>query len=289
MKPARFEYERPASVEEAIAALGRADQDAKVLAGGQSLIPMMNLRIVKTERLIDIGRIESLRSIQEVSGELRIGSMVTHNTILSSPAVAKVCPLLIEAYHHVAHHSVRNRGTFGGSLCHNDPGAEMPLIVSILGATLVARSTKGERLIAADDFFRGSFATALQPNELLLEIRIPLPPAGHGYAFLEVSQRKGDFALVACAAMLTIEGDTCRNVRAGYRSIGSDSARFQSIEALLEGRRPTPELFAQVAATASEAVNPTADVHADIAFRRDLVRTLTRRVLTTAAERASRR
>ena len=289
MKPARFEYERPASVEEAIAALGRVDQDAKVLAGGQSLIPMMNLRMVKAERLIDIGRIKSLGSIKEVCGELRIGSMVTHNTILSSPVVAKVCPLLVEAYHEVAHHSVRNRGTLGGSLCHNDPGAEMPLIVSILGATLVARSTNGERLIAADDFFQGSFATALEPNELLVEIRIPVPPAGHGYAFLEVNQRKGDFALVACAAMLTIESGACRNARIGYRSIGSNTARFPSIEALLEGHRPTPELFAQVAATASETANPTADVHADIAFRRDLIRTLTQRVLATAAERASRR
>jgi CO/xanthine dehydrogenase FAD-binding subunit len=289
MKPARFEYERPASVEEAVAALGRADQNARVLAGGQSLIPMMNLRMVKAERLIDIGRIESLGSIKEVGGELRIGSMVTHNTILSSSAVAGACPLLTEAYHQVAHHSVRNRGTLGGSLCHNDPGAEMPLIMSILRAILVARSTKGERLIAADDFFRGSFATALQPTELLVEIRIPRPPSGHGYAFLEVNQRKGDFALVACAAMLTIEGNTCRNVRVGYRSVGSDTARFPSIEALLEGFRPTPELFAQVAVTASETVNPTADIHADIAFRRDLVGTLTQRVLAIAAERAARR
>ena len=289
MKPSQFEYERPASVEEAIAALGRVDQEAKVLAGGQSLIPMMNLRMVKTERLIDIGRIESLRGLEEVGGELRIGSMVTHNAILSSPVVARVCPLLIEAYHEVAHHSIRNRGTLGGSLCHNDPGAEMPLIVSILDATLVVRSTNGERLIAADDFFQGGFATVLEPNELLVEIRIPFPQEGHGYAFLEVNQRKGDFGLVACAAMLTIEGDVCRNVRVGYRSIGSDTARFPSIEALLEGQQPTPEIFAKVAATASETANPTADLHADIAFRRDLIRTLTRRVLTTAAERASRR
>jgi carbon-monoxide dehydrogenase medium subunit len=289
MKPAPFEYERPGSIEEAIAALGRADQDAKVLAGGQSLIPMMNLRVVRTDRLIDIGRIESLRRIEKIGGELRIGSMATHNSILSSPVIAQFCPLFIEAYHEVAHHSVRNRGTLGGSLCHNDPGAEMPLIVSILGATLVARSTKGERLIAADDFFQGNFATALGPDELLTEIRVPIPAAGQGHAFLEVNQRKGDFALVACAAVLTIENGVCRNVRIGYRSVGADTARLPSVEALLEGQQPTPQLFARIASTASETANPTADVHADVAFRRDLIRTLTRRVLTTAAERAAQR
>ena len=288
MKPSPFEYERPASVEEALSALARGGDDAKVLAGGQSLIPMLNLRMVRTGRLIDIGRIEALRRIEEVDGELRIGATATHNAILTSPLVAETCPLITEAYHDVSHHSVRNHGTLGGSLCHNDPAAEMPLVMSILGATLVVRKAGKERAIKADDFFRDSFTTALEPDELLVEIRVPIPPKGHGYSFQELAQRKGDFALVACAAMLTIKGGVCRDVRIGCRNAGGPTMRSAASEASLEGAAPTPGLIAEIAAAAAEAADPNTDVHADVAYRRDLIRSLLRRALTTAVERASR-
>jgi CO/xanthine dehydrogenase FAD-binding subunit len=288
MKPAPFEYERPETIEQAVAALARYGDQAKVLAGGQSLIPMLNLRVAQTDRLIDIGRIATLRGIERVGDELRIGALATHNAILSSATVADACPLMVEAYRDVSHHSVRNRGTLGGSLCHNDPSAEMPMVVSVLGATLVARSASGERQISAQDFFQDSFTTALEANELLVEIRIPVSPQGHGWAFQEVSQRKGDFALVAVAAMLTIVGGVCRDVRIGYRNAGTASARLAEVEAVLEGKEPQPALVAAAAEAATKAVDPTSDFHADADYRRDLAGTLTQRVLTSAIARAKR-
>src|SRR5207247_3015575 len=146
-----------------------------------------------------------LKYIRVAHNELRIGALTTHNTVLKSADVAARCPILVEAYRQVSHHSVRNRGTIGGSLCHNDPASEMPLVVNLLGAILVARSTSGERAIAADQFFKGNFETALDASELLAEIRVPLPAKGHGWSFQEVSQRKGDYALVAAGAMLAID------------------------------------------------------------------------------------
>ena len=193
---------------------------------------------------------------------------------------------MAEAYRQVSHHSVRNRGTIGGSLCHNDPAAEMPLVVNLLGASLVARSTRGERVIAADRFFRGNFETALGADELLTEIRVPVPAKGHGWSFQEVSQRRGDFAMVAAGAILTIEGGLCRNVRLGFRNVGETIFRMKAIEAQIEGYSPSEQLFSSAAVAAMGAVEPTSDLHADATYRRDLVRVLTARVLAAAAERA---
>src|SRR5258707_1852690 len=193
---------------------------------------------------------------------------------------------MVEAYRLVSHHSVRNRGTIGGSLCHNDPASEMPLVVNLLGATLVARSTSGERSIAADKFFTGNFETALDSNELLTEIRVPIPAQGHGWSFQEVAQRKGDFALVAAGAMLTIEGGVCRNVRLGFRNLGETIFRMPAIEARIEGQAPSPALFSAAAKAAMDAVDPSSDVHADEIYRRDLVKVLAERVLAAAVARA---
>src|SRR5215471_11164971 len=162
MKPARFEYERATDL-------------ASALAAGQSLIPLLNLRLASAERLIDVGRLDELRYIRLDGNELRIGALTTHNGVLRSTEVAEHCPIMVEAYHLVSHHSVRNRGTIGGNLCHNDPASEMPLVVNLLGATLIARSASGERAIAGETFFKGDFETALEPSELLVEIRIPIP------------------------------------------------------------------------------------------------------------------
>jgi CO/xanthine dehydrogenase FAD-binding subunit len=181
---------------------------------------------------------------------------------------------------------VRNRGTIGGSLCHNDPAAEMPLVVNLLGASLVARSQTGERVIAADQFFRGDFETALEHDELLTEIRVPIPANGHGWSFQEVSQRKGDFALVAAAAMLTLEDGACRNVRLGFRNVGDTIFRLNAVEAQIDGPPPSMRLFAAAASAAMTAVEPPSDLHADADYRRDLVKALTERVLDKAVERA---
>lgn len=285
MKPAAFEYERPASVDDALAALALHRDNARVIAGGQSLIPMMNLRLVQVGRLIDIGRLDGLRGIEIINDELCIGALTTHNALLTSPLVAERCPLIVEAYHEVAHHSVRNRGTLGGSLCHNDPASEMPLVMSVLGATLVARSARGERLLTTEDFFVGMFTTALEPDELLVQIRVPLGAPGLGYGFHEIAQRKGDFALVAGAAVLRVKDGLCRDVRIGFRNVGADSVRLPTVEAELEGFAPSVERIAKVAETAA-AVNPPEDIHATAEYRRDLVRVVTERVLTQGVARA---
>jgi aerobic carbon-monoxide dehydrogenase medium subunit len=286
MKPSAFDYERPADTQAAVAALAKFSGRAKVLAGGQSLLAMLNLRLVSPERLIDVSRLNELKYVRVAGNELRIGALTTHNVVLQSPEVANHCPIVTEAYRLVSHHSVRNRGTIGGSLCHNDPAAEMPLVVNLLGATLVARSRAGERVIAADQFFRGNFETVLRDDELLTEIRVPIPAKGHGWSFQEVSQRKGDFALVAAGAMMTLENGTCRNVRLGFRNAGADVFRVKALETQIEGQAPGAPLFSSAAEVAARAVDPPADLHADAAYRRDLVKTLTERVLAKAAERA---
>ena len=288
MKPAPFDYERAADVASALSALAKFGKRAKVLAGGQSLIPMLNLRIASTERLIDVSRLDELRYVRVAGNELRIGALTTHNAVLKSLEVAEHCPIMIEAYRQVSHHSVRNRGTIGGSLCHNDPASEMPLVVNLLGATLVARSASGERTIPADRFFAGNFETTLDASELLTEIRVPIQPKGHGWSFQEVSQRKGDFALVAAGAMLTIDGGVCRNVRLGFRNVGETIFRLLAVETQVEGQAPGAALFTTAAKAAMDAVDPSSDIHADEIYRRDLVKVLTERVLTAAVARASR-
>jgi aerobic carbon-monoxide dehydrogenase medium subunit len=286
MKPAAFDYERPTTVAETLAALARHGDEAKLLAGGQSLIPMMNLRLVQFGTIIDIGRLTELRGISMVENELRIGALTTHNSILTSDIVAKKIPLLVEAYHDVAHHSVRNRGTLGGSLCHNDPASEMPLIMSVLGARLLARSEKGSREIAIEDFIGTAFTTALEPDELLTEIRIPIPLAGHACAFSEVSQRKGDYALVACAALFNLAAGKCRNVRVGYRNIGLETVRVADVEAVIEGQALTDDIISKAAETAKSIGQPGSDVHASIEYRREMTGVLTKRVLERAAATA---
>jgi aerobic carbon-monoxide dehydrogenase medium subunit len=288
MKPAPFEYERAADLGSALAALARYGREAKVLAGGQSLIPLLNLRLASAERLIDVGRLDELRYVRVDGDELRIGALTTHNAVLRSPEVAQHCPIMVEAYRLVSHHSVRNRGTIGGSLCHNDPASEMPLVVNLVGATLIARSAAGERAIAADKFFKGSFETALDASELLVEIRVPIPAKGHGWSFQEVSQRKGDFALVAAGAMLAIDGGMCRRVRLGFRNVGATIFRLPAVEARIEGQAPSAALFSAAATAAMNAVEPSSDLHADEVYRRDLVKVLAERVLAAAAARARR-
>jgi carbon-monoxide dehydrogenase medium subunit len=288
MKPAPFEYERAIDLESALSALARFGKRAKVLAGGQSLIPMLNLRLASAERLIDVGRLNELRYIRVAGNELRIGALTTHNAVLGSPEIAEHCPIMVEAYRLVSHHSVRNRGTIGGSLCHNDPASEMSLVVNLLGAILIARSASGERAIAADQFFKGNFETALDASELLAEIRVPIPAKGHGWSFQEVSQRKGDYALVAAGAMLAIDGGVCRQVRLGFRNVGETTFRMPAIEARIEGQAPSPALFSAAGTAAMNAVDPPSDLHADETYRRDLVKVLTERVLATAVARARR-
>jgi CO/xanthine dehydrogenase FAD-binding subunit len=285
MKPPAFAYERPTSVEATLAALARHGEDAKLLAGGQSLIPMLNLRLLAPKTIIDANRLAELDYIRLEEGALAIGALARHNAVRNAKEVAQHCPLIAEAYRFVSHHAIRNRGTIGGNLCHADPASELPVVALLLEAIMVLRSSAGERRVAAADFFQGPFETAARPDELLTEVRFPVQPEGQGYAFDEVSQRHGDFAIVAAGCTLAVEDGVCRTVRLGYGGVGPHALRSLEAEAALAGQPATSESFAKAAKTATERVRPSSDVHADEAYRRDLVRTLTTRVLVAALAR----
>ena len=285
MKPPAFAYERPTSVEATLAALARHGEDAKLLAGGQSLIPMLNLRLLAPKTIIDANRLAELDYIRLEEGALAIGALARHNAVRNAKEVAQHCPLIAEAYRFVSHHAIRNRGTIGGNLCHADPASELPVVALLLEAIMVLRSSAGERRVAAADFFKGPFETAARPDELLTEVRFPVQPEGQGYAFDEVSQRHGDFAIVAAGCTLAVEDGVCRTVRLGYGGVGPHALRNLEAEAALAGQPATSESFAKAAKTATERVRPSSDVHADEAYRRDLVRTLTTRVLVAALAR----
>jgi CO/xanthine dehydrogenase FAD-binding subunit len=286
MKPPIFDYERPANLRAALDALSKHAGKAKLLAGGHSLIPMLNLRLLAPGRLIDVSRLTELQYIIEEYGQLRIGAMTTHNTILRSPAVAAGCPIMVEAYQHVANHSIRNRGTLGGNLCHNDPAFEMPLVTTLLGANMVARSARSSRTITAERFFKAPFATDLAADEMLVEVRVPRLPSGHGYSFLEVSQRFGDRALIAAGCLLTLRYGTCRDVRIGFRNAVHNVFRIPAAEAALEGKAVSAGAIEAAAIAAADNVPAAGDLHADEAYRRDVTATLTRRMLRAACGRA---
>jgi carbon-monoxide dehydrogenase medium subunit len=286
MKPPVFEYERPESLRAALDSLARHGGKARLLAGGYSLVPMLNLRLIKPDRLIDVSRLAELQYVIEEFGQLRIGALTTHNTILRSNVIAANCPIMVEAYRHVANHSIRNRGTLGGNLCQNDPTFEMPLVVSLLGGTTLARSARGSRTITAQRFFKAPFATDLAADEMLVEVRLPRMPSVRGYCFLEVSQRLGDRALIAAGCLLTIRYGACRDVRIGFRNAGDNVYRVAAAEAAIEGKPASVAVVEAAAEAAGGAITPPSDLHADEAYRRDVATTLTRRMLRTACERA---
>jgi CO/xanthine dehydrogenase FAD-binding subunit len=286
MKPPVFDYERPMNLRAALEALSKHGGKAKLLAGGHSLIPMLNLRLVAPGRLIDVSRLMELHYIVEEYSQLRIGALTTHNTILRSPLVAAGCPIMIEAYQHVANHSIRNRGTLGGNLCYNDPAHEMPLVAALLGASMVARSARSSRTITAERFFKAPFVTDLAVDEMLVEVRIPRLPPGHGYSFLEVSQRFGDRALVAGGCLLTLRYGTCRDVRIGFRNAVHNLLRIPAAEAVLEGKAVSAATIEAASLAAANNIPAAGDLHADEAYRRDVTATLTRRMLRAACGRA---
>jgi carbon-monoxide dehydrogenase medium subunit len=286
MKPAPFRYVRAHSVDDAVAALAR-DSEAKVLAGGQSLIAMMNVRAAKPECLVDINALSALDYIRVKDGGLAIGALTRHETVKSSPLVAEHCPLLAETYLWIAHRAVRNRGTYGGNLCHADPASENPAVALAVGATMVLKSAKGERTVPADDFFKGLYQTAARQDELLVEVRLPSRPKGQGWGFAEVSPRKGDFAMTAIAVTLELSGGTIKTARLAYTGIADRAIRLAAVEAAVIGKPATDETFAAAGETARKAINPPSDFHADVAMRRDLAATLTRRALAAAMSRCA--
>src|SRR5215213_10694075 len=217
MKPAPFEYYAPDSIEQALNFMSQYAGEAKILAGGQSLVPAMNFRIVQPSVLIDLNRVAGLGQVREEASTLRIGAMTRERELEFNPLISKWAPLLVEAAPHIAHPQIRNRGTIGGSIVNADPAAELPVLMLALDAQLKARSTAGERWIKAEDFFAGMFITALKPDEMLVEIELPFLPARTGWSFLEVAPRAGDYAMMGVAALVTLdEGGRCKGARLVY-------------------------------------------------------------------------
>lgn len=280
MKPPPFLYVRPRSVEEALTLLGHHGDDAKVLAGGQSLIPLLNFRLARPNVLIDLGRVEGLDEITEDGGRLRIGAMARQRHMETSPLVARTCPLLIKALRHVGHVQIRNRGTVGGSLAHADPAAELPTVAVALDAEIEAIGPGGRRTIAAREFFDGPFMTVLRADELLLGVVFP-STAGRRTAFMEISRRAGDFALAGVAAVLS--GDTTvTEVSLAALGVGPSATRLTAAEDAVRGHALEAEILRDAATAAAREVSPFDDVHADAEYRREAVGALVSRALAGA-------
>lgn len=286
MKPAAFDYACPDSVEEAIALLA-SHADAKVIAGGQSLIPMLNFRVVRPSMLVDIGRLLELDFIRETDSGLRIGALTRHHTTETSPLIARMFPVISAAMKHVAHVAIRNRGTFGGSLSHADPAAELPMLALLLDATMTARSSNGERVIEAKDFFVGSLASALEEDEILLHVDLPRLSPQTGWAFEEFARRAGDFALASVAVLLERREGKVTNPRIAMMGVGETPLRIPAAEDVLRGRHWDDALVSAAVKAGCEQLQPNVDLHASAEYRRHLAAMLFERALHDAWRRAS--
>jgi carbon-monoxide dehydrogenase medium subunit len=284
MKPPPFSYHDPATLADAVALLARLD-NAKLLAGGQSLMPMLNMRYVQPDDVVDLNRVEGLAYIREAGGALEIGAMTRQRDIELSPLVRERCPLMHEAIRQVGHRQTRNRGTLGGSLCHLDPAAELVTVAAALDATVEVTGPGGKRRIPFAEFPAGYMAPSLQPDEIVTGASFPLWPEGHGHAFIEFSRRHGDFAVVAAAALLEL--DPRGKVKRASLTIGGATAapvRVAEAERLLAGQAPSDALVRE-AAERCRGIDAIGDVHAPAAYRRQLAAVLARRALETAAGR----
>lgn len=286
MKPAAFEYVVANSIEQAVAALAQAGGEAKILAGGQSLVPMLNFRLLRPAILVDINRIPGLAFTEDAGNAVRIGALTRHYQIETSPVIAKHFPVLSCAMTHVAHLAIRNRGTIGGSLSHADPAAELPMMALLLGARLHVVSGRGRRTVEAQDFFRDALSVDLAEDELLTEIHLPKLPPQTGWGFEEVARRAGDFALAAVAATVTLSGGAVQEARIALTGVGPTPVRVNEAEALLAGQRLEAKLMARVIEAVRAAIEPETDLHASSDYRRQLAGALVRRALAAALQRA---
>jgi carbon-monoxide dehydrogenase medium subunit len=285
MKPAPFDYHAPRQLQEAANLLATLP-NAKILAGGQSLVPMMNFRYVMVDHLVDLGGVEDLRGIAVGDGILRIGAMMRQRELEQSPEIARYCPLMAEALHHVGHRQTRNRGTIGGSLAHADPAAELPAICAAYDVTIQLASVRGIRAIPFREFTVGFMATALAPDEMIAAIDLPIWRQGHGYGFHEFARRHGDFALAGAAALLDIgAGNVVRQAALALCGVAASPTRVEAAEARLVGQ-PLDSALIRSAAAASWLVEPVSDIHASGDYRRHLAQVLSLRALTDAARRA---
>lgn len=288
MYPAPFAYHAPRTVDEALTLLRRLPE-AKVLAGGQSLIPLMNLGLARPQALVDVNGLPGLDTVTEDDGHLRLGALVRHHVLETSPVIQRRCPLLAEAAALIGNVRVRHRGTLGGSLAHADPAAELPLVATTLGATLEVSRADGIREVAADTFFRGYLLTDLEPGELVTGVKIPAFGRATGYGLAELVRRAGDFAIVAaCAVMDVDDAGRCRRVSLALGGVGPQPLKVRRVEAVLVDEVLTDRRIAQAADAVPDEVSPESDIHASAAYRRAMARVIASRALVMAWTRAAR-
>jgi len=290
MKPAPFDYADPRSVEDAVALLRQHGADAKILAGGQSLVPLLNMRLARPAVIVDVGKLRDLDYIREDGDALVIGALTTQRSVERSELVAREQPLLAAATRYIAHPQIRNRGTFGGSIAHADPAAECPALAVALDMQITAVGPGGSRVISAADFFVTYLTTSLAQDEILTEVRVPKLTPGAGWSIQEMARRHGDFAIAGAICTLTLEHGRCTEARIVLFGVGAVPVRAPEAEQTLIGQEPNAALFDEAGARASAEISePLSDIHGSSEFRRHLAGVMTQRALTEAFSRAEAR
>jgi carbon-monoxide dehydrogenase medium subunit len=288
MIPRDFDYHAPKSIPDALGLLKQLGDEAKLLAGGHSLLPMMKMRFAQPSHLIDLGRIPELKGIREEGGTLRIGAMTTENELIWSKVLQAKCPLLVEGARLISDPQVRYRGTIGGDIAHGDPGNDHPALMLALGASFVLRSAAGERVVPADGFFVGTYATQMTSDEILTEIRIPVPAVGTGYCYAKLKRKVGDFATAAAAVTLRMNGDTVAQVAVALTNVGPTPLKARAAEDSLRGKALTDASIAAAAQLAMSICDPAPDQRGDAEYKTAMAGEMTQRALRTARSRAGK-
>ncbi len=287
MIPREFEYHAPKTIPDALGLLTQFGDEAKLLAGGHSLLPMMKLRFAQPGHLIDLGKIRELQGIREDGGTLHIGAMTTENDLIWSKLLQEKCPLLIEGARLISDPQVRYKGTIGGDISHGDPANDHPALMLVLGASFVLKSSSGERVVTADDFFIGSFDTLLKPDEIMTEIRLPVSAPGTGYCYAKLKRKVGDFATAAAAVTLRMKGKTVQEVAIALTNVGACVLRARAAEDSLRGKAMDDASLAEAAKLAMSICDPAEDQRGNAEYKTAMAGEMTRRALLTARSRAT--
>ncbi len=286
MISSQFEYHAPKSIPDALSLLGKFGDTAKLLAGGHSLLPMMKLRFAEPAHLIDLGKIAELKGIAQVGNEVRIGAMTTENEMIWSALLAEKVPLLAEAARLIADPQVRYKGTIGGDISHGDPANDHPAVMLVLGASFVLKGPKGERVLPANGFFLDTYSTQMQPDEIMTQIRIPIPPAGTGWCYSKLKRKTGDFASAAAAVLLRMQGGNVADAQIALTNLGATPLRASAAEASLRGKPPNDAAFAEAARLAMSICSPGEDQRGSAEYKTAMAGEMTQRALRTAHARA---
>ena len=287
MIPREFDYHAPRTLPDALGLLARFGDEAKLLAGGHSLLPMMKLRFAQPGHLIDLGKIAELKGIREEGGTLRIGAMTTENDLIWSKLLQDKCPLLVEGARLISDPQVRYKGTIGGDIAHGDPGNDHPALMIVLGASFVLRGASGERIVPADGFFLGSYATLMEPGEIMTEVRIPVAQAGTGWCYSKLKRKVGDYATAASAVTLRMKGETVQEVAIALTNVAASVLRASAAEAALRGKALNDASIAEAARLAMSICDPAVDQRGDAEYKTAMAGEMTQRALRTARSRAT--